>query len=389
MAPPVRSHRLLDPCGRFLPTLLYHDVCDRLQGRRGRARARWGTIDRPASSGKLLWIVSGTTRESVHLGATLARAILARRRDISLALTYEAEYPDIIAELEADPRVTCGYAPADYAGSMHAVWHRLLPFGVVLAGVLPRPNMIRLSEACRHALLVAPPGFAPGRYERIYPRHRQIYEGRNVAAASDFGVLMLPAASADDTRLADITAGRTACLWHGSNVDKAKRLYALFRGHLPQSILFVSGPVTAQLHSHATQTITLSAWAGQPVPPDRLVLVDEPPALASLMPNLMAVHLDIYDETFMWLALAAGALMSTPRIEDVDDPHINAATPSVRSEFRAITNENTLIEYWRSFDADSGLRFQANQSARQAYAVEHGLAQRALDDLLSRVSAWQ
>lgn len=381
MAAPVRLHRLLDPCGRFLPALLYHDVRDRLQGRRGRARARWGKLERPSSPGKLLWIVSGASRESVRLGAEIARAILARRPDLSVTLTFEAEHPDLIADIEANPRIACSYAPADYAGSMHAVWRRLLPFGVILAGVLPRPNMIRLSEACRHALLVAPPGFALGRYERIYPGHRQIYEGRNVAPACDLEVLMLPPAT-DDAGLANIAAGRTVCLWHGSDDEAAKRIYALFRGHLPQSILLANGPVTAKLARYSTQTIALSAWAEQPVPPDKLVLVDEPSALAGLMPNVMAVHFDQPDKTLMWLALAAGACLSAPQIEGID-------APSALQEFRQIADENTLIEYWRRFDADPGLRAQAAAAARQAYAAEHALAQRAFGDLLTRVSVWQ
>jgi len=382
MAPPTRPHQLFDPCGKFLPALLYHDLRDRLQGQRGRARARWGKVERPSTQGKLLWIVTGDSRESVRVGVEIARAILARRLDIGVTLTFEAEYPDLLAGVESNPRISCGYAPADYAGSMHAVWRRLMPFGVILAGVTPRPNLIRLSEACRHALLVSPPGFALGRYERIYPGHRQIYEGRNVAAASDLEVLMLPTAAADDTRLSGIAAGRPACLWHGSDDEAAKRVYALFRGHLPHGILLASGPVTAKLARHATQTIALSAWAEQPVPPDKLVLVDAPSALTGLMPSVIGAHFDLHDKTLMWLALSAGACVSAPSIERID-------APSARMEFREIANENTLIEYWRSFDADPGLRAQAAAAARTAYEAEHTLAQRAAGDLLARVSAWQ
>lgn len=382
MAATVRPHRLLDPWGKFLPALLYHDVRDRLQGQPRRARARWGAIERPSSPGKLIWIVSGTERESVRLGAEIARAILARRLDVSVALTFEVEYPELISGIEENPRSSCGFAPADYAGSMHAVWRRLMPFGVILAGVLPRPNLIRLSEACRHALLVSPPGFALGRYERIYPGHRQIYEGRNVAPASDLEVLMLPTASTDDAKLAGIAAGRTACLWHGNSDEAAKRIYALFRGHLPQSILLASGPVASKLARHSRETITLSAWAEQPVPPDKLVLVDEPSALANLMPSVIAAHFEQHDRTLMWLALSAGACLSAPRIEGID-------APSARSEIRLITDENTLVEYWRGFDADPALRAQGAAASRQAYVEEHTLAQRAVGDLLARVGAWQ
>lgn len=371
----------LDPCGAFLPALIAHDVLDRLRGERKRARARWGKVERPAATGKLLWVVAGATRQSVRLGVELARAILARRRDLSIALTFECEYPELLGAVESEPRIACGYAPADYAGAMHAVWHHLLPFGVILAGVIPRPNLIRLSEACRHALLVSPPGFAPGRYERIYPGHRQIYEGRNVAPASDLEVLMLPSAIQDDAGLGGIAAGRTVCLWHGSDADAAKRIYALFRGHLPHAILLASGPATATLARHTSETIRLSAWAEQPVPPDKLVLLDDPAALAALMPNMIGAHFDLHDKDLMWLALAAGACVSVATVEGID-------APGARSELRQIGDENTLIDYWRSFDADPRLRVQAAASARQAFAAELSAAQHAIGELLARVSAW-
>lgn len=381
-AEPIRPHKLFDPCGKFLPALLYHDIRDRIRGQAGRARARWGKVQRPDSIGKLLWIVAGSTRESVRLGVELARAILVRRLDIGIALTYESEYPDILATIDSNPRIACSYAPADYAGSMHAVWHRLMPFGVILAGVLPRPNMIRLCEACKHALLVCPPGFALGRYERIYPRHRQIYEGRNVAAPADMEVVMLPAPQADDARLATIAAGRTTCLLHGSDEAAAKRIYALFRGHLPQGIMLASGPVTTALARHSTETIALSAWAEQPVPPDRLVLVENTSALAGVMPNVTAAHFAVTDKTLMWLALSAGACLSMPRIAGID-------APSAMPQLRQIEDENELVAHWRRLDEDADLRQSTAAQTHRAFATESALAQKSLSDLLARVGVWQ
>jgi hypothetical protein len=50
---------LTDPCGRFLPALIVHDLHDRLYGRSRRANARWGRLERPDAQRRLLWIVSG------------------------------------------------------------------------------------------------------------------------------------------------------------------------------------------------------------------------------------------------------------------------------------------------------------------------------------------
>lgn len=382
MAATAAPHPLLDPWGRFLPTLLFHDLRDRLAGRRQRARARWGAIERPDAPGKLLWIACGTSRESVRLAVELTRAIAARRRDLSLTLTFETEYPDLLASIESNPRIAWSYAPADYVGSMQAVWRRLLPFGIILCGVNPRPNLIRLSGACRHALLVSPPGFAVGRYERIYPGHRATFEGRNVAPAADLDVLMLQPASTDDARLSGMLAARTAYLWHGSDAAKAKRIFALFRGRLPHSVMLASGPVVDALRRHATETVTLSDWPGQPVPPDRLLLLDSPDAFAGLGPGPTAAHFDAPARRLLWQALAAGAQVSAAAADWIDAPNARAVTGIV-------DDENALIDAWRGLDASPEARTNALARSRSAFADECTLARNAADELLGRVGTWQ
>lgn len=382
MAALPRPHRLFDPHGRFLAALLWHDASDRLRGERRRARARWGGVDRPSSQGKLVWIVAGASRESVRLAADIAAAILDHRLDLSVALTYEAEHPDLLAAIDFHPRIACGYGPADYVGAMQKAWRRLLPFAMVLAGIVPRPNLVRLCEACRHPVLVSPPGFALGRYERIYPGHRQIYEGRHVFAAADLSVLQQPATPPDDRHVRGITGGRPAYLWHGSDVNVATRLYALFRGHLPQSVMLAAGPVVAGLRHHSRETVCTSTWSGQPVAPDKLVLLDDPEAAALIMPDVRAVHLDLPERTLMWQALAAGAHLSGRDAEWID-------APGARARLQLAGEENALIGLWRELDADPALAAATAAEARAAHAAERALAQRAMNDLLARVSAWQ
>jgi hypothetical protein len=373
---------LLDPCGRFLPALLYHDLLDRLNGRRDRARSRWGAIGRPDAPGKLLWVAAADSRESVRLGVELVRTLAARRPDLSITLTFEARYPELLAPIESNPRIVWSYAPADYVGSMQSVWRRLLPFGIILAGMTPRQNLVRLCSACHQALLVAPPGFAVGRYERIYPGHRQTFEGRNVAPPADLDVLMLPAACADDTRLSGMLAARTAYLWHGADEAKAKRVFALFRGRLPQSVMLAAGPVVPSLRRYHTETVTLSEWPGQPVPPDKLVLIDSPGAFAGLRPGPIATHFDTPQHTLLWQSMAAGAAVSAACTDWIEAPGARAAT-AIRDE------ENALIDAWRTLDGDASTKSDAAKRARDAYEGELVLAQRALADLVGRVAAWQ
>src|SRR5688572_19982607 len=113
--PCVRA--LVDPYGSFLASLLYHDVCDRLRGRRAQANARWGRLARPAHAGKSVWICAGASRGSVRLGVELARAIVAKRPDVAVTLTFESEHPELLAPLGRRARISFDYGPADYVGS--------------------------------------------------------------------------------------------------------------------------------------------------------------------------------------------------------------------------------------------------------------------------------
>ncbi len=379
-----RARALTDPCGKFLPALVYHDLRDRLRGYRHRANARWGAIDRPHAPGKLVWVAAGSSRESVRLAVELARAIVARRLDISLTLTFEHEYPELLAPLGASNRVAYGYAPADYAASMHAVWRRLLPFAIILAGTAPRPNMLRLCQACRHAVLVAPPASISGRYERIYPAHGTDHEGANIAPPADLDVLLvLGQTGSEFGRLTQASAGRGLYLWHGDDVNAAKRLYALFRGHLPDEIMVVSGPACAGLAAdYPADTVRLGTWSGEPLTPNKLVLVDDPALLPAIAADLRAAHFELPAWDTAWQALAAGAAVSA-----VDSASLSA--PNARAVLRSVTDENGLVAEWARLATDDALREATRSASRAAYAAERALAYATVTELLDRVCAWR
>jgi len=382
MAGSSRTQRLIDPCGRFLPALLYHDLRDRLRGEAQRAKARWGALERPDAPGKLVWVVAGSSRSSVRLAVEIARAIMARRLDLSITLTVETAYSDLLHSLGSSRRLAWSYAPADYALSMQAVWRRLLPFGIVLAGAPPRPNLTRLSEACRHSMLVAAPVFAPGRYERIYPRHGAVFDDKHSAAPADFDVLLLPSAAAEHARAADLTAGRGAFLLHGADPQQAKRIFALFRGHLPDCLLLLSGAASRALAPHASETVKLSTWTGLPIAPDKLVLVDDPALLPAIMPGIWGAHFDAPDTDTIWQALAAGARVTAKSGWSMQ-------APSAQSAIGAIDEQNALIAAWSTLDSNQLTREAAAATSRRAFAAEQKLAHAAVTDMLDRVCAWR
>jgi hypothetical protein len=377
----LRTPAFTDPCGRFLPALMVHDLRDRLRGRSHRANARWGRLKRPDAPGRLVWIVSGRTRPSVRLGVELTRALVARRLDISALFTYETEYPDLLAPLARCPRTGFGYGPADYVGSMHAVWRRLLPFGIVAAGISPRPNLLALCEASRHAVLVAPPAPAAGRFERIYPTPAAPCESDASAPQADLTVLMQPPAAADAAAVTAAAARRLWC-WHGDDAAAAKRLFALFRGHLPEDCLIVSGPAANALAAERQGVLRSSEWTRAPLEPGSLLLADQPDWLAHFAPSIAGMHFAALDSDALWQALAGGAVASTPAGAELANPRLDSAVLHA-------DDENEIIATWARMGADAGLHAQAARAAREAHATESRVAAGNAAELLARVCRWQ
>ena len=372
---------LADPYGSFLPSLVYHDLRDRLAGRGASANARWGWLSRPATAGKLIWICCGTSRKSVRLGVELARALVAKRLDIMITLTYEAEYTDLLAPLERSVRIGWGFGPADYAGSINALWRRLRPFAVIIAGHAPRPNLVRVAAAARHSLLVAPPIPATGRFERTYPTHAAPCPGADSAPAADLDVLLTRLEV--DTRLAAaIAAGgeRRLWWWHGSDLIRALRFAALFRGHVAGDLLAMSGPVCATL-AKIPGTQRLSDWDGGAIDTDRLLLADDPRCVSAIA-CAAGAHFAIAEPDALWQALAGGACVSTAASVDIPSRQLAAWVA-------LIDDETDIALSWAALRADPFEARHAADASRRAFAAERRLAQNAILDLIDRVQGWQ
>jgi hypothetical protein len=376
----VRS--LTDPYGNFLPSLLYHDVRDRLGGRRASANARWGWLSRPAQAGKLIWICAGASRNSVRLGVELARAIVARRLDVMVTLTFEAEHPDLLEPLARAVRINWGYGPADYVGSINALWRRLMPFALVIAGVTPRRNLLNVAAHARHALLVAPPRAVTGRFERIYPTHAAPCPSANSAPATDLDTL-LTQAQVEPTFAAAVNGGRERKLWwwHGADAAQALRFVALFRGHLPGDLLFLSGPICSVLQDAPGKMERLSSWDRTPITQDALVLADEARWLPALGACAMGVHFATPDPDALWQALAGGAFVSTAGSVDV-------ASPQLASSTGLFDDDTDVALSWAALRADPIKARIAADASRRAFWAERRLAQDVIGELLERVLKW-
>ena len=370
---------LADPHGSFLPSLLYHDVRDRLAGRRASADARWGRLSRPAHAGKLIWLCTGASRKSVRLGVELALAIVAKRLDVTFALTYEAEYLDLLEPLKRSVRIGWGFGPSDYAGSIRALWRRLLPFALIVAGIAPRCNLLARAATARHALLVAPPAAVAGRFERIYPTHAAPCPGANSAPAADLDTL-LTQAEVEPAFDKAIKAGgeRRLWWWHGADATQALRFVALFRGHLAGDLLVLSGPVCHAL-AKEPGTRCLSEWDRNPID-NSLLLANEPRWFSALGASANGAHFAIAEPNALWQALAGGACVSTAGSVDIP--------PQLSSSIGLIDDETDVALAWGGLRASPAKSRMGADASRRAYLAERRLAENAIADMLDRVLGW-
>ena len=118
--------------------------------------------------GKVVWIIAGAERDSVRLAVELLRAIRARRLDIRLVLTFEHDYPELLALLDDCDKTGWGYAPCDHPKAIARVMARFEPFGVILVGTRPRPNLLAALVGHAHMLAVNVPDPVDFDCERIY-----------------------------------------------------------------------------------------------------------------------------------------------------------------------------------------------------------------------------
>ena len=199
---------------------------DRRAGLGARANARMGYLRPPmGEGGKVIWIKGGGSRDSVRLAVELMGAIRQKRLDVRLALTFEADYADILEPRVAGLRkIGLGYGPCDIPRVVRRTLDRLQPLAIVLVDTELHPNLLR--EAGRRGIHLAaystPPGEVP--LEAAYPLDEAQAEawrasGLAVHLASPADPLSLFVETQVDTTLKSLVArgeeGRELWWWHG------------------------------------------------------------------------------------------------------------------------------------------------------------------------------
>lgn len=370
-SPLAKSWR--DPFGSNRLGLWLADRRERKAGLIARVTARWGWLKPRGERGKVVWIIVGAERDSVRLAVELLRAIRARRLDIRLVLTYEQEYPELLALLDDCDKTGWGYAPCDHPKAVSRVMRRFDPFGVILVGTSPRPNLLNALTGQPHLLTVNVATGADLACERVYASDASGATLQNHAPVADMRAI-LAEAQVDPNFKSLVNGGAERHLWwlHGASPGYADELaQALFR-QAPQDILFVSG------ERPQTAVISMRSWDREPPAGGSVMWVDDSKWLPGIAAAVTAAHLARFDAAVLWQAMAGGPALS--RMPGMALPKAALA--------EAIPDAVDVAALWHGYrDAPIAARKQGD-TARRLFWQERRLAESVSRELVDRVFEW-
>ncbi|WP_245523038.1 glycosyltransferase N-terminal domain-containing protein [Thioalkalivibrio sulfidiphilus] len=367
--------------------VLQANLRDRLSGEHARANARQGYLRQPDGRGKLLWIKSGCTPQSLRLGLELLGAIRQKRHDLRLVFTFELDDPAILEpRLKGLKATGVGYGPSDRPRAVARVLERLQPFGLILVDTLPHPNLLRAAHDKGVHCLAFNTDPWPSPAEAVYPcdadQHRAwASSGQAAYLASAADPLSLLAEAQADVTLRTLSgAGETGRLWwwHGP-VQQAEAWMAAWRAdaRFADDRLFVSLPEGERLSAPGIPSI--SAWDRRPLAPGAVMWVDDHRWLAALASACIAGHLEGVSRGVFWQGLAGGRPLSLGA--GVLDP--------VPAEILPRCGDTaTVLARWTGYADDTLGARRDGDANRRRFWEERRNVEGVMTELLQRVFDW-
>jgi hypothetical protein len=359
-------------------------VQDYLRGEGHRARARLGFLSPPEDRGRVIWVRSGATPESLRLGIDLVGTIRERRKDVRIVFTFEREDRDVLeAEMKAWPKVGIGYGPSDRPRVVSRVLQRFQPCGVVLADCEPPAELLRQIKAPVVAIGGRQDlGRGDGRGITLaWPLNAmqaRIWEAReNIEALAPADPEARFAEAQADVVLRSLVGEKAGRIWrwHGSPDDwvEFKKVWSAaedFHG----DILMVS---TTGSRPPAAVDLRVSDWDRRPLSPGTIMHINDVRWFAASATAAAGVHLQEYGRRVLWQAMAAGSALSLGQDRAGDDwpVPVLAQPPAV-------------FGYWRSLRKDEASRRRQGDAARRRFWEERRRVDANSARLLAVVWEW-
>ncbi len=343
-----------DPFGHNLLGLWLADRHDRRHGETARMAARRGLIKPLGERGKVIWILAGNTRASVHQAVELTAAIRAKRLDIRLILTFEQDFPDLLAPLDNCDKTGWGYAPSDHPRALKRALQRLDPYGFIVVDTHVRRHLSAILDKSPR-VLATHPGKTNFRHETI-------------GSGADWQTLFTQAQVDPNFKsLVNQNSERHLWWWHGPFDPQARQDW---QAHLPEDVLFVSGAMPAGQH------LTISQWNREPLANGDVVWVDDEKWLPAIAASVTGSHFASHDSALLWQAMAGGHAASSSSILLPD----NLKT--------AITTAALPFEHWQNWRAQPFVTRKIGDTARRLFWQTRRQAEQDSQQIIERVFEW-
>lgn len=361
-----------DPFGSNRLGLWLADRHDRKNKQISRIAARWGWLKPMGDRGKVVWVMAGASMDSVRLAVELVRAIREKRLDIRLVLTFEQEYADILSLLDDCDKTGWGFAPSDHPRALARVMQRLEPFGIIVVGTQPRPNLSKLLDQQQHVLVVNPPQPVTFHCEHVY-NGIALHGSGDATTMADMRAI-LAQAQIDPNFKSLVNHGAERHLWwlHGASAAESAAIAGQLFAHAPDDVIFVSGERAHGAH------LQISQWDRTPIPGSSIVWVDDEKWLPAISAAVTATHLAETHPVTLWQAMAGGAAISCPDLSKLPKAELHAAITACADPIAA----------WQDFRANAIQARQHGDIARRLFWQERRLAETMSQELVERVFEW-
>lgn len=349
-----------DPFGSHWLGLWLADRHDRQTKLSSRRVARRGWLKPLGEQGKVVWVMAGATRDSVHQAIELLRAIRARRLDIRLVLTFEHEYADLLTALDDCDKTGWGYAPADQPKALQRAMHRLNPYGLIVVNTHIRPNLHRLLD--QHPRVLAT-------YTSVTPEFCHEHIGNHADLQT-----ILTQAQVDPNFKSLMNQGMERHLWwlHDDDPARSSRIAHDWLNRYPQDVILVSGAAPIAEHQ------PISQWNRQPPAGGQILWLDEDKWLPAVAASVTGAHFSQHDTTLLWQAMACGAAIS------LSAPALSL--PGITHG--QLTTDRSAINCWEKWRSQPIAARQAGDLARRLFWQQRRLAETDVHTLVERVFEW-